>query len=344
MMEHIDLLDVTAKAHRDKMLSASTTLLAALWLLALIGAVVRIFFEGPGWDALVGLSSFAFIVGLIWTLGRAKPATAELPDIDIFKAIRPGFWARTLLLLLGMFLTFFLGMMIGTGFSPILVCGLLGLSVTIAWRTILTWKIAGAGLAAGLISALGTAFLGNGDLSWAVALLVTIPPAFAGGALLLRRTQLGQMRLLEGDPGLGLKGFLTGCVLALPASLLNLAGNMQGQDTWISHWWQPLYAIVPAIAEEAWARLFLLTFCYAVLRPVTNDRPRRAIAVAIFISVIAWGFGHTGIDPFGIVIGSLLYGLPVALLLIKKDFEHAVGYHFMVDLVRYIAAFLSAQA
>jgi hypothetical protein len=324
--------------------SVSTTLLAALWLLAAIGAVVRIFFEGPGWDVLVGLSSFAFIVGLIWTLGRAKPATAELPDLDILKAKRPGFWARTTLLFLGMSLTFFLGMMIGTGFSLILVCGLLGLGVTIAWRTAMTWKIGGMGLAAGLISALGKAFLGNDDLSWAVALLVTIPPAFTGGALLLRRTQLGHVRLLEDEPGLGLRGFLVGCVLALPASLLNVLGNIQSQDTWISHWWQPLYAIVPAIAEETWARLFLLTFCYAVLRSVTNDRPRRAIAVAILISLLAWGFGHTGIDPFGIIFGSLLYGLPVALLLIKKDFEHAVGYHFMVDFVRFTAAFLSAQA
>jgi hypothetical protein len=323
---------------------ASTKLLAALWLLALIGAVVRILFDGLGGDVLVGVSSFAFMLGLIWALSRARPASTELPDLDIFTAKRPGFWARTLLLFLGLFLTFFLGMMIGTGGSLILICGLLGLGVTLAWRTMMAWKIVGMGLAAGLISALGQVFLGNGDVSWAVALLVTIPPAFTGGALLLRRTQMGHVRLLEGDPGVAWKGFLVGCVLAVPASVFNLLGNIQSQDTWISRWWQPLYAIVPAIAEETWARLFLLTLCYAVLRPATNDRPRRAIFVAILISLFAWGFGHTGIDPFGFIFGSLLYGLPVVLLLIKKDFEHAVGYHFMVDFVRFTAAFLSTQA
>jgi hypothetical protein len=36
--------------------------------------------------------------------------------------------------LLGLFLTLFLGLMIGTGFSMMLVCGLLGLGVTLAWR------------------------------------------------------------------------------------------------------------------------------------------------------------------------------------------------------------------
>jgi hypothetical protein len=118
-------------------------------------------------------------------------------------------------------------------------------------------------------------------------------------------------------------------------------GNLQSQDTFIVHLWQPLYAIVPAIAEETWARLFLVTFCYAILHSTSNGRPKGAIVVAILISVLAHGFSHTGIDPIGIIFGSLLYSLPVALLVIKKDFEHAVGYHFMVDLVRYVTAFLS---
>lgn len=317
--------------------------LPALWILVVFGAVAKSVFEWEWWDFLVALSSLAFIVGLTLALARTKPAIRDLPAPDIFDAERPGFWARTLLLFLGLMLTFLLGLVIGTGTSMMLVCGLLGLGVTLTWRRMLTWKIAGLGLAAGLISALGTVFLGNGDLAWAAAYLVTIPLAFSGGVLLLQRTQLGHVRMLESEPGLGVKGFLVGCVLALPAALLNLLGGVQSQDTWILHWWQTLYAIVPAIAEETWARLFLLTFCYAVLRPVTSRRPQYAIIVAIAVSVLAWGFGHTGINPIGIIVGSLLYSLPVALLLIKKDFEHAVGYHFMVDLVRYIAAFLSYE-
>lgn len=54
-------------------LSTSTALLAALWVLAAIGAVGRILSQRQGWDWLVGLSSFVFILGLIWVLGRAKP-------------------------------------------------------------------------------------------------------------------------------------------------------------------------------------------------------------------------------------------------------------------------------
>lgn len=295
-------------------------------------------------EVALGLSSFAFIVGLVWSLGRQKPAVDELPAFDIFSGERPGYWVRTILIFVGLALTFFIGMMVGTGFSLMLVCGLIGFGVTIAWRGQLTGRIAGLALAAGIISALGIAFLGNGDLSWAIANLITLPPAFSGGVLLLQRTQLGKVRLVEGEIGLALKGFAMGCLLAVPAAVLNQLGNMSGQDTWVVNWWQPLYAIVPGIAEETWARLFLMPFCYAIVRPVAGARPRRALGVAILVSLLAHGFAHTGIDPFGILIGTVLYTLPVALLLVKKDFEHAVGYHFMVDFVRFGGAFLALAA
>jgi membrane protease YdiL (CAAX protease family) len=167
-----------------------------------------------------------------------------------------------------------------------------------------------------------------------------VPPAFSGGVLLMQHTQLGHLRLLEGKPVIVVKGFLVGCLLALPPALLELMGNMQSQDTYIIHWWQPLYAIVPGIAEETWFRLLLLSFCYAVLRPAANQRPRRAIVVAILVSIFAFTFAHSGLNPIGFLYG-LLFSMPHALLFIKKDFEHAVGYHFMIDFIRYIAAFIS---
>lgn len=320
--------------------SISTTSLIALWLVAVGGALGRAFFEWPGWNFLVGLSGFLFILVLIWALARARPAASELPAPEVFTALRRGFWVRTLLLFLGLVLTFFLGLVITPGASVMLACGLLGLILTLAWRAALTWKIAGIGLAIGLICLLGAAFLGTGDLTWALFTLLTIPPAFTGGALLLAHTHLGHVRLLEGRLLLVLNGFLVGCVLALPPALLENLGGMYLQDTFIVGWWQPLYAIVPALAEETWARLLLLSFCYAVLRPVSSAHPRRAIIVAILISALAFTFAHSGLDPLGFLYG-LLFSLPHALLFIKMDFEHAVGYHFLIDFARYVAAFLS---
>jgi hypothetical protein len=87
--------------------------------------------------------------------------------------------------------------------------------------------------------------------------------------------------------------------------------------------------------------LFLTTLCYAVLRPVSNQYPRRALAVSVLIGALMHGFAHTGIDPIGLIIGSLLYGLPAALLFIKKDFEHVAGYHFLIDFLRFGAALMN---
>jgi hypothetical protein len=39
-------------------------------------------------------------------------------------------------------------------------------------------------------------------------------------------------------------------------------------------------------------------------------------------------------------LNALLYGVPLGLLFVKRDLEHAIGYHFAVDFVRFLAAWL----
>jgi hypothetical protein len=320
----------------------TTLLLAFLWLVVAVCAILAWFLRLTILSVVIGLASFIFIVALIWILARARPQAEDLPDPTGSGKPRPGFGWRTLILLFAVLATFTVGLRIGTGAAPVLVAGLTGLGLTLAWRRNLDRCLLFAGAAVGLLCGLGTLLLGNGDLGWAIFNCLCLPPAFTGGLLLLRQTGMAHSRWQDKGFALGLRSFLWGCTLALPAALLNLLGNLQGSDTWVRHAWQPLYALVPALAEESWARLFLTTLCYAVLRPVSGRHPRWAIVVAVLIGALVHGFAHTGIDPFGLVVGSLLYGLPAALLLIKKDFEHAVGYHFLVDFVRFVAAFLQA--
>lgn len=324
-------------AHNIK-LTPSQVLLALLWSLAVVAEIVSLLLHLGELAFVVGLSSFLYIVVLIWTLSRKKPSSTDLPNLDFLLTPRIGFGVAISGMVFIIGIMFVIGMVIGPAMSMLLGSALIGLGITVAWRSQLTTRIVWMGISVGLIAGLGITFLGNGDLSWAVFNLITLPPLFTGGALLISRTRLVRVRLLENEYALGLKGFLWACILSLPAALLNLLGNMQQGDTWVTRWWQPLYAIVPGVAEETWARLFLTTLCYALLRPTTNQHPRRAVFVSLLVGALVHGFAHTGINPIGIIVGCLLYGIPTALLFIKYDFEHAVGYHFLIDLVRFAAA------
>jgi hypothetical protein len=316
-------------------------LLIALWSVSVVGELLSRFLRLTMIPIVAGLVSFAFIIVLIWVLARAKPQADDFPAITGAGKPRLSFGVRTVLILSAALATFVVGLMIGTGAAPLLVTGLFGLGLTLAWRRELDRRLLATGMAVSLLSGLGIALLGNGDPTWAIFNGLCLPPSFIGGILLLRRTGFGRVHWMDSGFIPGLRSFLWGCLLALPAALLNLLGNLQGGDTWVRHVWQPIYAFVPALAEETWARLFLTTLCYAVLRPVSGRHPRWAVGVAVLIGALVHGFAHTGIDPFGLVIGSLLYGLPTALLFIKKDFEHAVGYHFLIDFVRFLAALLN---
>jgi hypothetical protein len=221
---------------------------------------------------------------------------------------------------------------------------LVALRIIVVWRRRATARLIGLGLAAGLVAALASIPATQSGLAGVVFTLVTTPLLFIGGGLLLERTGLARIRLLEGEYAIGLRGFAWACALALPPALLNILGGASTSDTWVSRWWHPLAAFAPGVAEETAARLFLTALCYALLRPTTNDRPRRAVIAAILIGAIAHSLAHlptlsmlSGQGVTVLFVG-LLYGVPIALLFIKRDLEHAIGYHFFIDFIRFLAA------
>ncbi len=312
--------------------------LAVLWLVTVLCAVLSLAPGLQGLAAAYGISGALFICTLSWRLAHLPPRPADLPSDDLLRTRRIGVTAAAGFLIAGAVVLVFVGMVIGPGAAALVLSGLASVGISWAWRRDVNSRTLRFGVLVGAIAAAGVAGLGNGDLSWAALNLICLPPTFIAGVLLARRTGLAQVRSLNGEYRLAARGFLAGCVLGIPAALFNLLGNLQTGDTWVGHVWQPLYAIVPALAEETWARLFLLTLIYAVLRRTGAGRPARTIGLAIVGSALVHGFAHTGINLIGLVIGSLLYGVPAGLLLLKKDFEHAVGYHFLIDLVRWVVA------
>ena len=129
-------------------------------------------------------------------------------------------------------------------------------------------------------------------------------------------------------------------LISLPWAITNiLLGG--AQDTWVKAWWQPVVALQPGIAEEAWGRVLMVSLLFLVFRLAA--RPRVAFTVALFLASYWFAYLHTSMDLNGLVSTILLgtlYALPVAYLCLFRDLETAMGWHFFVDFVRFAAAFV----
>lgn len=177
-----------------------------------------------------------------------------------------------------------------------------------------------------------------------LALVLTCLPA--GWGILKRAGLLDQgvgasTFLREGArPALG--AFAGGALLAIPWALMNVASGGGSQDAWATEPWAPLVALQPGIAEEAWGRVFLVSLAYLALR--RSAAPRLAMTAAVVIVGYWFAYLHTD-GGFGAIFSTLLigtlYSLPLSYLWLRRGFEAAVGFHFLVDASRYAAAYLA---
>ena len=95
-----------------------------------------------------------------------------------------------------------------------------------------------------------------------------------------------------------------------------------------------------AIYEEIWFRLLLVSLCYFLLRPAFPRRPAVPIIIAALFSAIIFGLGHSGTFLENILVTGLLYGLPMAVVFARRDWEHAVGAHYMINMIPWLMVFL----
>jgi hypothetical protein len=180
-------------------------------------------------------------------------------------------------------------------------------------------------------------------------LLAFTMPMFVASSLLFKHTGLGGSQLFLMQYGKAVKSFLWGCLLFIPFGLINAAagfsGHIMGRHIiWVTNWWQPFsLTFFSAITEEAWFRLFMVPLCYFLLRPAFTRVPALSIVLSTLFSAIVFGMGHGGDLMHGILNIGLLYGLPMAILYVRRDWEYAVGAHYMIDLIPWIMVFLESR-
>ncbi len=216
--------------------------------------------------------------------------------------------------------------------------------ILLAWRREIRLRSVVQGLAVALIAYLaGLPLSESGVLDHTTVFLLPAlsAPMYVAGGLLFDRTRLGGIQLIAGRYGDLLKSLFWGCLLFVPLGLINAADGSPGIDiTWVTEWWMPFsLPWFSGIAEEVWFRLFLVGLCFFLLGPAFRTRPSLAVIAAVLFSGITFGLGH-GRTLEGFLTTGLLYGVPLAAIFAKRDWEHAVGAHYMINLVPWVMVFL----
>jgi hypothetical protein len=285
----------------------------------------------------------AYILIMFWYLSRTGPPVVSLPNPS--PLVRPKSRLTTLIPVIVISLLFLAELtgqvegLVQLLLIPAAVLVLIGLRRKIHLPALLL------GLAVATIAFLGgLPFYKNQALGQAafIGFLAFTIPMFVAGGLLSKSTGLHGSRLFNGLYGKALVSFLWGCLLFVPLGLTNaLAGSPAIPMIWVNRWWIPLsQPLFSGIVEEVWWRLFVVSLTYFLLRPVFRKRPAIPLVYAMLFSAIIFGLGHAGTFLDRLLMTGLFYGLPLAVTFARRDWEHAVGAHYMINLIPTLMVFL----
>ena len=318
-----------------------------IWIASTAGLGWLVLQGDYGFDSPATLPALVILlvctVALLWWLGGVGP---DVPDK--VARTRRGWFVLVMLLAVGVL--FPLRTLVG----PPLLFALpaIGLVVLVVLgprlsRQEVTYALLLA-LVAG-IAGLGTGWVTIPPLPWAGLQVALVLAGLLAGWSLLRSTGLWQANLghslcLDGGPGAALRGFAVGLVLATPWALGLVLLGASNETAWVEAWWQPLIAIQPAIAEEAWGRVLLVPLLFLLFRPVARGRP--ALTAAVVIMAYWFAYLHTA-GGLGAVFSTLmigtLYAISISVLWLRRGLEVAIGFHFWLDFVKFLVAYLLNQ-
>ena len=284
-----------------------------------------------------------YVFVLFVYLIRTGPSLNELPDIS------PQFFPR---LKIGKFIPAVLIAILFLGEVSHQLEGLVRLLILIStiiiliiWRREIRLRSVSLGIIVALIAFLGGWIWYQNQyfpIEIFTLFIIFVVPIFVAAGLLNKRTGLDGSELFRGQYKKAVLSFLYGCVLFIPLGLANAAAGSPGPwMTWVTRWWMPLsMPFFSGIVEEAMWRLLVVSLCYFLLRPAFNKKPAIAVAIATLFSAIIFGIGHKGnfLDTF--LITGLLYGLPMAVIFARRDWEHAIGAHYMINMIPTLMVFL----
>jgi hypothetical protein len=202
------------------------------------------------------------------------------------------------------------------------------------------------GLALAILSTLSH-WLHDPSLSWGLQEGMGVWVCFLAGGILFKKQEAISVPAFQPPlAGIG-KSILLGILFAIPLAVINNLYFYLNAGT--IHWQNVFYsafeALSPAIHEEIIFRFFVLALCLDLLKSSTS--PRWATVIAVFLAVVPHSLNHLP-DLFlenpvmglmMLTVTSLLFGLPMAILQIKRNLETAIAFHWFIDFVRFLFGF-----
>jgi len=318
------------------------------WLVTTITMVVLLLYDVRS-TGQFGVLRYAlhtlYVLVLLGYLWRTGPSAARLPAIPspLFSQWRyAGFIPAA-----GVALVFLLNIFTTAGESILMLLLVIAtVWILIAWRRQIRLRqiVTGITLTV-IILPIGLLFSRHGFISPTILLIsmILVPLMYVAGGLLVQRTGLSSAQLPCRQYKKVVQGFLWGCLLFIPLGLANAAAGSPGSGfSWASQWWMPVsLPFFSGIAEEVWHRLLLVTLVYFLVRPAFQKNTVPAVLAAVFFSAITFGLGH-GRTLHNFLTTGMLYGLPMAVVFVKRDWEQAVGAHYMINMIPWLMVFLSS--
>jgi hypothetical protein len=229
---------------------------------------------------------------------------------------------------------------IGLKSSVILIMAIVTFAISVwiilKYRNLLTKSLITKGLIIGSLSAVAQ----YNFFPSLLAIFILVPFFYVAASLLNNKYKFTIIHFNNNSYRNLIKSFLIGCLLSMPMALSNLSDVMTTNPyNWINHFWKPVLAFNFVLLEETWVRLFIVTFIFVLLISKT-DKKFISIAIAIMISSTIFGLTHyPNVTIPNCINIAILYGLPLGVLLYKRDFETAVGYHFMINFVSAVSTY-----
>jgi membrane protease YdiL (CAAX protease family) len=173
-----------------------------------------------------------------------------------------------------------------------------------------------------------------------IVVFFVIPFFFVAGSILNEKLEITTIHLNNCSLSQIVRSFLIGCFLGLPMAISNMSDIISTNElSWISQGWQLILPFNAVMAEETWVRLFLICLVYSIVSAKT-DRKYIPVISAIIVSSFIFGFTHYPHIPIRNCIDIIiLYGFPLGVLFCRRDFESAVGFHFIINFIGALAAF-----